>query len=75
MENLIFLPGVGEKTAKVVLSVLYKQPYIAVDTHVHRITNRLGIVKTKEPIQTSRIIEKLVPTKLKIKAHHLFIFW
>ncbi len=75
MEKLITLPWVGEKTAKVILSVLYNQPYIAVDTHVHRIANRLGIVNTKTPLQTSKKIEKLVPQKLKNKAHHLFIFW
>ena len=75
MEELKKLPWIWEKSAKVILAVLYKKPYIAVDTHVHRITNRLWIVNTKTPLETSAKIEKIVPKNLKIKAHHLFIFW
>ena len=74
-EQLTKLPWVGEKTAKVILSELYKLPYIPVDTHVHRVTNRLGIVNTNNPLQTSKKIEHIVDNKFKNKAHHLLIFW
>lgn len=74
--ELIKLPGVWEKTAKVVLHVLYKKPVIAVDTHVHRICNRLGIVQTKTPLQTSKLLETVIPNKYKQIAHHcIILFW
>lgn len=75
LKDLVSYPGVGEKTAKVFLHVIYWQKLIAVDTHVHRIANRIWIVKTKEPIQTSKKLEKLVPDSLKWIAHHSMIFW
>ncbi len=72
---LMQLPGVGEKTAKVVAHVLYNKPVIAVDTHVHRVCNRLGIVKTKHPLQTSKLLEKKIPDDYKRIAHHCFILF
>lgn len=70
------LPGVGIKTAKVILHVLYNMPFIAVDTHVHRVSNRLWLVKTKEPEKTSELLEKIVPDYYKSTAHHsLILFW
>ncbi len=76
VEWLTQLPWVGEKTAKVVLYVRYKHDLIAVDTHVHRVANRLWIVKTSEPLETSKEIEKAVPKKWKRIAHHsLILFW
>lgn len=70
------LPWVWEKTAKVILYVRYKHDLIAVDTHVHRVANRLWIVKTNEPLETSKEIEKVVPKKWKRIAHHsLILFW
>ena len=73
---LIELPWVGEKTAKVILYVRYKHDLIAVDTHVHRVANRLWIVKTNEPLETSKEIEKVIPQKWKRIAHHsLILFW
>ena len=70
------LPGVGEKTAKVVLQVLYKQKWVAVDTHVHRVMNRLWIVRTKTPEQTSKRLEKRIPDEYKDSAHRSIIyFW
>ncbi len=69
-------PWVWEKTAKVILYVRYKHDLIAVDTHVHRVANRLWIVKTSEPLETSKEIEKVVPKKRKRVAHHsLILFW
>lgn len=75
LKELMQLPGVGEKTAKVVLHILYEQPVIAVDTHVHRVVNRLGILKTKTPLQTSQKIEKTVPKHWRSHAHHAFILF
>src|SRR5574341_722328 len=63
MEQLIELPGVGRKVANCVLVYAYKQDAIPVDTHVHRISNRLGWVKTKKPEDTEIVLEKLVPRK------------
>ena len=75
LEWLTKLPWVGEKTAKVILYVRYKHDLIAVDTHVHRVANRLWIVKTKEPLETSKEIEKAVPKKWKRIAHHSLILF
>lgn len=75
IEDLQKLPGVWEKTAKVISHVLFKTPVIAVDTHVHRISNRLGIVSTKRPEQTSKLLEKRIPKKYKSIAHHSFILF
>ena len=75
LEWLTQLPWVGEKTAKVILYVRYKHDLIAVDTHVHRIANRLWIVKTNEPLETSKEIEKAVPKKWKRIAHHSLILF
>ncbi len=75
-EDLMELPWVWEKTAKVILQVLYGEAVIAVDTHVHRVTNRIGIVKTNEPLQTSKILEAKVPKEFRMDAHHgLILFW
>ena len=76
LEWLTKLPWVWEKTAKVILYVRYKHDLIAVDTHVHRVANRLWIVETDEPLETSKEIEKVVPKKWKRIAHHsLILFW
>ena len=75
LEWLIKLPWVGEKTAKVILYVRYKHNLIAVDTHVHRVANRLWIVETDEPLETSKEIEKVVPKKWKRIAHHSLILF
>ena len=69
------LPWVWEKTAKVILYVRYKHDLIAVDTHVHRVANRLWIVKTSEPLETSKKIEKVIPKKRKRIAHHALILF
>ena len=75
LEWLTKLPWVWEKTAKVILYVRYKHNLIAVDTHVHRVANRLWIVKTNEPLETSKEIEKVVPKKWKRIAHHALILF
>ena len=75
IEWLTELPWVGEKTAKVILYVRYKHDLIAVDTHVHRVANRLWIVKTSAPLETSKEIEKVIPKKWKRIAHHSLILF
>ena len=71
------LPWVGIKTAKVVLAVLYGQAWIAVDTHVHRVSKRLGRVrwKTITPDTTSKRLEKKIPNPYKRKAHRAIIYF
>lgn len=76
LEDLTALPGVWVKTAKVVLSTLYDKPYLAVDTHVHRVLNRVWLVKTKIPEETDKKVDKLFDDKDKRELHHLLIlFW
>lgn len=60
---LMKLPGVGTKTANIVLSISFSKDYIAVDTHVHRISNRLGWVKTKKPEETEIELMKIIDKK------------
>lgn len=68
-------PGVGIKTAKVVLAVLYDRPYVGVDTHIHRVMNRLGIVSTTSPDATDKEIEKIFDTETKRKLHHPLVLF
>lgn len=69
------LAWVWIKTAKVVLYILYGQRRVAVDTHVHRVMNRLWIVKTKTPEQSSKLLEKIIPDDLKDVAHRVIIYF
>ena len=75
LEKLQKLPWVGIKTAKVISYVLFGSKVIAVDTHVHRVSNRLWLVKTKTPEKTSQELEKVVPDKYKKTAHHTMILF
>ncbi|MCX8158386.1 MAG: endonuclease III [Candidatus Diapherotrites archaeon] len=72
-KELITLPGVGRKTANIVLSLCFKKPTIAVDTHVHRISNRIGVVKTKKPEQTEKELKNKIDKKHWIKINELFV--
>ena len=63
IEELIKLPGVGRKTANLVVAVAFKKPAICVDVHVHRIMNRLGYIKTKNPLETEMTLRKKLPKK------------
>lgn len=63
MKSLLALPGVGRKVANCVKVYAFKEPAIPVDVHVHRISNRLGLVKTKKPNQTERKLQNLYPQK------------
>ena len=67
------LPGVGRKTANVVLNVVFGQPTIAVDTHIFRVGNRTNLAPGKDPRQVEDRLEKIVPDKYKLHAHHWLI--
>jgi endonuclease-3 len=73
VEQLKTLPGVGQKTANVVASVLFQEQVIAVDTHVHRVCNRLGLVQSRSPEQTERQLMEVLPAGELHHAHHWFI--
>ena len=73
-DELIELPGVGRKTANVVLSVGFGQQRIAVDTHVFRVTNRIGLVSEKDVLKTELALMKVLPENRWSEAHHSFIF-
>jgi len=73
MEELVSLAGVGRKTASVVLVASFNTPAIAVDTHVHRVTNRLGWVKTKTPEKTEAALLKIVPDTSKKTVNQVFV--
>jgi endonuclease-3 len=73
MDELIALPGVGRKTANVVLSVAFDQDAIAVDTHVFRVANRLGLVRAKTPRDVELQLMKVVPKNQWSNAHHWLI--
>jgi len=72
-QDLIKLPGVGRKSANVVLIEAFDIPAIPVDTHVYRVSNRIGIVKAKNPEQTESQLSKILPNEIWIKMHHLLI--
>lgn len=73
MEELLTLPGVGRKTANCVLVYAFKQPAIPVDIHVHRISNRLGLVETKTPEQTEKQLMELIPRKYWMEINELLV--
>ncbi len=67
------LPGVGRKTANVVMNMAFGQPTMAVDTHVFRIANRIGLAKSKTPLDTEKQLMKVIPPEHGIPAHHWLI--
>lgn len=73
LETLQLLPGVGRKTANVVLNMAFGDPTIAVDTHVFRIANRTGLAEGKTPLEVEKILNKITPNKFKHHAHHWLI--
>ena len=72
-EALLALPGVGRKTANLVLGLGFGIPAICVDTHVHRISNRLGIVRTRTPEETEYALEAYLPRRLWIEVNDLMV--
>jgi endonuclease-3 len=72
-DELILLPGVGRKTANVVLNEAFKKPTIAVDTHVFRVSNRTGLTKGNSPDQVEKQLLNILPSLYLKKAHHLIL--
>ena len=72
-DDLILLPGIGSKSAKVLLNSLFQKPVIAVDTHVFRVTNRLGLVQSKNVKQTENLLPKVIHKKWHLFAHHWLV--
>ncbi|HIH06940.1 MAG TPA: endonuclease III [Candidatus Nitrosotenuis sp.] len=75
MDSLINLPGVGRKTANCVLVYAFDQPAIPVDIHVHRISNRLGLVETKTPEQTEEVLMQKIPKKFWLQINDTFVMY
>lgn len=73
VKELEALPGVGSKTARVFLNCAHQVPIIAVDTHVFRVSKRLGIVKGKNPKEVEKELNEIIPLKWKLHAHHWLI--
>ncbi|HSB49969.1 MAG TPA: endonuclease III [Nitrosopumilaceae archaeon] len=74
-EELVNLPGVGRKTANCVLVYAFDKPAIPVDVHVHRISNRLGLVKTKTPEETEMVLMKKIPEKYWLEINDTFVMY
>jgi len=72
-EELETLPGVGRKTANVVLNIAFGEPYIAVDTHIFRVSNRIPLAPGKNPLDVELGLEKIIPPEFKLHAHHWLI--
>ena len=75
IEELIEIPGVGRKTANLVLSEIHAKDTICVDTHVHRLSNVLGLVKTRTPHQTEIELQKIAPRKYWSRINRIFVLW
>ncbi|CAK7046670.1 MAG: endonuclease III [Petrimonas sp.] len=74
IDDLLTIPGVGRKTANVMLSVAFDLPAMAVDTHVFRVSNRIGLTdNSKSPLETERELVKYIPERLLTRAHHWLI--
>ena len=72
-ELLEELPGVGRKTANVILNTIFGEPVIAVDTHIFRLANRINLAKGKNPLEVEKRLTKLTPNEYLVDAHHLLI--
>jgi len=75
MEDLLKIPGVGRKTANLVMTECHTMEGICVDTHVHRLSNVLGLVKTKTPHQTELQLMKISPRKYWSRINRIFVLW
>ena len=72
-DDLEALPGVGRKTANVILNTAFGEPTIAVDTHIFRVSNRTGLAKGKTPLEVEKHLTKMTPDEFKLDAHHWLI--
>jgi len=75
LDELTRIPGVGRKTANIVLVEVFNKDALPTDTHVHRISNVLGLVKTKTPEQTEFALKKIVPRKYWTDVNNIFVRW
>lgn len=75
IEELLSLKGIGRKTANLVIGYAYNIPALCVDTHVHRLSNRLGLVQTKTVEQTETALKKIVPKNCWIELNRLMVSW
>lgn len=73
IEDLLSLPGVGRKTANFVLGMVFGKPAICVDVHVHRISNRLGLVRTSAPEETEMQLQKIFPSEYWTRINHIMV--
>ena len=74
IDELLTIPGVGRKTANVILAVVYDKPAMAVDTHVFRVSERIGLTTdSRSPLQTEQQLMKYIPEELVTRAHHWLI--
>ena len=71
--ELMSLPGIGRKSANVILNTVFNQKTIAVDTHVFRVSNRIGLCNTKTPYETEKALINLIPDKFIYNAHHWLV--
>jgi endonuclease-3 len=72
-EDLESLPGVGRKTANVILNVIFDEPVIAVDTHIFRVSNRIPLARGKNPLEVEEKLTALIPEKYRRDAHYLLL--
>ena len=75
MEQLLKIKGIGSKTANLVLGMAFKIPSICVDTHVHRISNRFGLISTKSVDETEKNLKMVIPRNLWIEWNKLLVIW
>lgn len=73
LQDLIKLPGVGRKSANVMLNCIFKHETIAVDTHVFRVSNRVGLCNVKTPLEVEEVLMKIVPPEYMDRAHHWLV--
>lgn len=73
VEDLEKLPGVGRKTANVVASIIFRAPVIAVDTHVFRVSHRLGLSEGRNPLEVENDLNRIIPEEKRADAHHWLI--
>jgi endonuclease III len=74
-EELLSIKYIGPKTANIVLNIAYNQPCLPIDTHCHRIPNRIGWIKTKNPEETEKKLEKILPKKYWMEFNELFVLF
>jgi endonuclease-3 len=74
-EELMSMKGIGPKTANIVLNFAFNKPTLPIDTHCHRIPNRLGWLKTKNPIETEKVLEKILPEKYWFEFNGIFVLF